>query len=63
MAIPVVDEDHVATVVKFCVLKSANVPMAMNCWVVPLAILALVGDIVIDDKVDELNVATPDTPS
>jgi hypothetical protein len=63
VATPMLDEDHVATAVKFCVLESANVPVAVNCWVVPLAILALGGDNVIDDKVDELNVAIPDTPS
>lgn len=63
MATPVVDEDHVATVVKFCGVESANIPVAVNCWVVPLAILALSGDKVIDATADELNVAEPDCTS
>lgn len=63
MAIPVVDEDQVATVVKICVLESTNVPVAVNCWVVPLAILALSGDRAIDASGDDLNAAEPELPS
>jgi hypothetical protein len=42
---------------------SNNVPVAENCWVVPLAILRAVGDIAMEDSVDELNVAKPEAPS
>jgi hypothetical protein len=63
VATPMLDEDHVATVVKFCVLESANVPVAVNCWVVPLAILALGADTIMEDSGDDLNVADPETRS
>ena len=35
------DELHVARVVRFCLLPSLNVPVAVNCSVVPAAILGL----------------------
>ena len=63
MAIPVVDEDQVATADKICVFESTNVPVAVNCWVVPLAILALGGDNAIDARGEVWNVAVPEIPS
>ncbi len=62
VAIPVFDDNHVAHVVNDCVVVSASVPVAVNCWVVPLAMLALVGNTSMDDTVDDLNAADPDTP-
>ena len=63
VAIPCVDEDQVATVVKICVFESINVPVAMNCWVVPLAIVAPGGDKAIDASGEVWNVAEPELPS
>lgn len=63
VATPVIDEDHVATAVKFCVVESANVPVAVNCWVVPLAMLELGGVTAIDASGDDLNAAEPELPS
>ena len=37
------EEDQLIDVVKFCVLPSVNVPVAVNCWLVPRAIAELVG--------------------
>lgn len=45
------DEDHVAELVRFCVVPSLNVPVAVNCSLVPLAIEAFAVVIVIDCSV------------
>ena len=58
-----VDDDHDTTVVNVCGVESNNVPVAVNCWVVPLAMLAVSGATVIDAKDEVWNVATPDFPS
>jgi hypothetical protein len=63
VATPVADEDQVATVVKICCAESASVPVAVNCWVVPLAMLVVRGANVIDAKGEDLKVADPDCPS
>lgn len=63
VATPVIDEDHVATVVKFCGVESTNVPVAVNCWLVPLAMRALIGDKAIEVSGDDLNAAEPELPS
>jgi hypothetical protein len=62
VATAVLDEVHVAHVVKPCMVLSDNVPVAMNCRVVPLAILALRGVTAIDATLDEVSVAEPVTP-
>jgi hypothetical protein len=62
VATPAFEEVQVAHVVNDCVVASANVPVAVNCWVVPLAILAAVGKMSIDATEDDVNVANPDTP-
>ena len=33
----VLEEDQVTELVRFCVLPSLNVPVAVNCWVSPAA--------------------------
>src|SRR5262249_61331522 len=43
VAVPVTDEAHVTDVVRFWVLPSLNVPVAVNCWVAPLAIDGFAG--------------------
>jgi hypothetical protein len=63
VATPVDDEDHVATVVKSCSVKSAKAPVAVNCWVVPFAILALSGDTAMDARGDDWKIADPAFPS
>ena len=45
------DEAHVAELVRFCVLPSLKVPIAVNCTLVPLAIEELLALIVIDCSV------------
>jgi len=41
-------ESHVADVVRSSVVLSAYVPTAVNCWLVPVAIIELVGVIEMD---------------
>ena len=43
VAAAVLEELHVAWEVRFCVLPSEYVPVATNCWLAPVAILALAG--------------------
>jgi hypothetical protein len=43
VAVVGVSEDHVAVLVRFCVLPSLNVPVAVNCCVVPNAIDGVAG--------------------
>ena len=50
VATPVVPDTHVACVVRFCVLLSEYVPVAVNCSVVPLAIDGLTGITAIDTR-------------
>ena len=46
-----VEEAQVAVLVRFCVLPSLKVPLAVNCTLVPLAIEELVALTVIDCSV------------
>jgi len=39
------DEPHVTELVRVCVLPSLYVPVAVNCWLVPFAIVVLEGTI------------------
>src|SRR5262249_34235660 len=48
VAVPVTDEAHVTDVVRFWVLPSLNVPVAVNCWVAPTPIEGLAGVTAID---------------
>ena len=43
VATAVLVELHVTELVRFCVLLSLYVPVAVYCWVVPLAMEALAG--------------------
>jgi len=45
------EEAHVAVFVRLCVLPSLNVPVAVNCTLVPLAIEELLALMVIDCSV------------
>ena len=62
VATPELDVAQVATVVKIWVFASASVPVAVNCCVVPLAMLAAVGVTAVDTRAEALSVAVPDTP-
>ena len=56
----VLEELQVAVVVRFWVLPSEYVPVAVNCWVVPRAMLGLVGVTAIDLSVAAVTVRVVD---
>jgi hypothetical protein len=60
---PVVDVVQVARLVNTCCVVSIKCPVAANCRVNPLAILALGGDKEIVAKEEVWNVAKPVFPS
>ena len=60
VATPVVDELQVTVVVRFCVVPSENVPVAVNCLVVPLATLGLVGVTAMETSVAAVTVRVVD---
>src|ERR1700735_2504679 len=60
VATEVVCELHVTVLVKFCVELSENVPVAVNCFVVPLAIEGFAGVTAIDSSVAALTVRVVD---
>ena len=51
------DEFQVATIVKFCVEPFEYVPVAVNCLVVPMAMLGLVGVIAMETSVAGVTVS------
>ena len=53
---PAVCEVHVTVLVRFCVELSENVPVAVNCFVVPLAIEGFAGVTATDTSVAEVTV-------
>lgn len=57
VATPVLDEFQMAEVVRSCVVLSENVPVAVNCLPVPLAILGLVGVIAMEVNVAGVTVS------
>ena len=63
VAVDVVAEAQVTEAVRFCVLLSLYVPVAVNCCVWPLAIEGLAGVTAIETRVAEPTVSTvdPDT--
>jgi hypothetical protein len=58
VAVVVVPEDQVTVDVRFCVVPSLNVPVAVNCCVAPLAIEGFVGVTAIDCSVAAVTVRT-----
>jgi hypothetical protein len=54
------DELQVTVIVRSCVVLSENVPVATNCWFVPLRMLGLVGVIAMDTSVAEVTVTIVD---
>jgi hypothetical protein len=60
VAVVVVPDDHVTLDVRFCVLPSLNVPVAVNCWVAPLVIDGFAGVTAIDCSVAAVTVSTVD---
>ena len=59
-ATPVLDELQVADAVRSCVVLSEKVPVAVNCFVVPCAMLGLVGVIAMDKSVAGVTVKVVD---
>ncbi len=57
VAVAVVPEDQVTLDVRFCVVPSLNVPVAVNCCVAPLAIDGFAGVTVIDCSVAAVTVS------
>jgi hypothetical protein len=53
-----VPELHVTVPVKFCVEPSLKVPVAVNCWVLPLVIDGFAGVTAIDCSVAAVTVST-----
>ena len=64
VATEVVAEAQVTWLVRFSVELSESVPVAVNCWVVPLAMLGLAGVTAIETRTAGLTVSTvePVTP-
>jgi hypothetical protein len=60
VATPAADEPQVTTVVRFCVVLSEYVPVAVNCRAVPLTMLGLDGVTAIDTRVAEVTVSVVD---
>jgi hypothetical protein len=60
VAVAVVPDDQVTDVVRFCVLLSLNVPVAVNCCVAPFAIDGFAGVTAIDCSVAAVTVSTVD---
>jgi hypothetical protein len=60
LAIELFEEAHVTLEVRFCVLELLYVPMAVNCWVVPLGIEGLVGVTAMDTRVGGVTVSVVD---
>ena len=55
-----VAEAHVTWLVRFCVVPSVYVPVAVNCWVAPLAIDGFAGVTAIDCSVAAVTVSVVD---
>lgn len=58
----VFDELHVASAVRSWIAPPVNVPEAVNCWVVPTAMVGVGGVSAMDDTVATVRLAEPDTP-
>src|SRR5437667_1903800 len=57
VATAVLDELQVTWVVRSCVVLSLKVPVAVNCWVVPIGIPGVVGVTVIEARVAAVTVS------
>lgn len=64
VAMAMLDDVHVASNVMSFVVRSLNVPVAMNCLSVVLGIMGFAGVIAIEDRVaaDTVKVVLPETP-
>lgn len=63
MAVDVSEELQVTIAVKSWVVLFESVPVAMNCWVVPAAMLGLAGVTAIDTSVVEFQLPPPQPAS
>jgi len=62
VAAPVFDELQVTNVVRSWVALFDSVPLALNCWLVPMAMLGEAGVTVMDDSAATVRVVELDTP-
>jgi len=63
VATPVAEEDHVTDDVRFCVVASEYVPVAMNCWVAPETTVGLAGVTLSETKAAvTVKVVLPESP-
>ncbi len=60
VAVEGVSDVHVAVLVRFCVVPSVKVPVAVNCWLVPFAIEGVAGVTAIDTSAAEVTVSVVD---
>lgn len=60
VAVETVSDDHVAVIVRFCVLPSLYVPVAVNCCVTPSAMEGVTGVTAIETRVAATTVSTVD---
>jgi hypothetical protein len=63
VAVEGVSDVHVAVLVRFCVVPSVKVPVAVNCWLVPFAIDGVAGVTAIDTSAAEVTVSVVDPVS
>jgi hypothetical protein len=61
VATPVADEDHCTVLLRFCVLPLLYFPVAVNCWPLPAATVAVAGvtEIDVNSAAVTVNVAEP----
>ena len=57
VAVDCVSDDQVAVEVRSCVLPSVNVPVAVNCWVVPRAMDGFAGETAIETSAAAVTVS------
>ena len=57
VAMEVSDELHSTDVVMSCIVLSVKIPMAVNCWFIPCAMLGFGGDTVIETRAEAVTVS------
>src|SRR5512144_1274324 len=60
VATPMSEEFQFTSDVKSCVVLSVNIPVAVNCTVVPIGIVVLVGVVAIDTSTADVTVSVAD---
>ena len=60
VAVEVFEDDHVTEAVRFSVLLSVYVPVALNCWVAPLIMVGFPGVMAMDCRAGGVTVSNVD---